>query len=173
MGMTRCGKSPLRFLFLFLSFLGMLYTIYGISLDYTIKEYFIRYFCKPVVSDYQTSIVLIGHMTFMIGNWIQTAGFTLGCMGAYCFLLEPEGRNKRTAKWSFFYSGVGTFFAVAGLGVWLYETPILELGWEWTAEYVIPYLLALIEFLIPVMWLVVCGKRKHHERNHYKENKNA
>lgn len=115
MDLTRCSKSPFRFLFLFLGFIWILYTIYGMSLDCALKEYLIHYFCKPVILDNQTSIVLIGYMTFMMGNWIQAAGFALGCIGAYCFLLEPEGRNKRKASGAFSTQEPALFLLWQGL----------------------------------------------------------
>lgn len=143
----------IRFLFLFLAVFMSVYTAYGFITDIYVRQFMDAYLRSPVTiiggADGPTS-VFVAYNIPVLGNWMLSGGFTLGCIDIYLYI-----KRKSRRKASLVLPGIASALGVIGGGVWIFGYWDIFQYWEMTWEFNFPAFLMLIELALPIVIFIL------------------
>ena len=86
----------------------------------------------------------------MIGNWMMSGGFTLGCIDAYLYM-----KSKSRRRSSLILPVIASALGILGAGIWIFRFWDIFQYWEMTWEYNFPAVLMLLELALPIVILIL------------------
>lgn len=149
----RTETGRIRFLFLVLAVVAAVYTAYGFVTDIYINDFIDRHLRSHVTiiggADGPTS-VFVAYNIPMIGNWMMSCGFTLGCIDAYLYM-----KSKSRRRSSLILPVIASALGILGAGIWIFRFWDIFQYWEMTWEYNFPAVLMLLELALPIVILIL------------------